>query len=74
MIAREPRLQEANTVGSRVLALPDRGSTAKRQEDIVKALRLVPVQCKTLTWIKERQLHKIAVLVDARRKLSMRVR
>ena len=52
----------------------DRGPTAKRHADIVKALCLTPVQRKMLTWIKERHLNKTAVLADARRELNMRVR
>ena len=43
-------------------------------EDVVKALRLTPVQCQTLAWIRERQLKKMAALADARRELNMRVR
>ena len=40
----------------------------------MKALRLTPVQCQTLAWIRERQLKKMVVLAGARRELNMRVR
>ncbi len=46
----------------------------KRQGSIAKALRLTPVQCQTLAWIRERQLKKVAALGQARRNLNMQVR
>ncbi len=67
-------MQEGKGVGNCVPAEAAHVPTAKQQEAIVKALRLTPVQRNTLTWIKERQLNKIAALADARRELSMKVR
>ncbi len=48
--------------------------SAAAVKDIVKALRLTPVQRQTLAWIRERQLKQMVTLADARQELAMRVR
>ena len=66
--------QGAEALGGCLPAEVNHVPTAKRQDEIVKTLRLTPVQRKTLTWIRERQFIKLAVIADARRELNMKVR
>ena len=66
-------LQVPNERGVATGVVMDHGRGAKQHDGITKALQLTPVQRKTLSWIRERQISKIADLTEARRELNMRV-